>query len=268
MRTLINISILLLLIGCGQKSSNLTTESNSKENDSNIKTSIWIESKIEYKKYIVDGMLLKGKFRIIDSEQKISNLEVDKITLVQILEKSTKMYNIQGETDNCEKAFFLKIKYQDKDYIVFGQDVYEINKLQKISTQNEKQEKLTLFPITNFEMGASDEDGLTGCDDYSLLVLLNEKVNHYTLMKYPNNEDIHGSATNKYASLFHDDGSEEKIYKLTVNQDTLVIGITATYQEGGSVFNLKAILSSDLPETFISDRIRFETDEELSNWIK
>jgi hypothetical protein len=112
-------------------------------------------------------------------------------------------------------------------------------------------------------MGASDEDGLTGCDDYSLLVLLNNKKKQYSLMKYPKNEDIHGEAANKFASLFHDDGSEEKIYKVTVKQDTLVIGIKAIYQEGGSVFNLKAKLSDELPETRISDRIRFETDDEL-----
>ena len=42
-----------------------------------------------------------------------------------------------------------------------------------------------------------------------------------------------------------------------------MIGIKATYQEGGSVFNLKVKLSGELPETKISDRIRFETDEEL-----
>ena len=264
MKTLLYISALLLFMSCGQKTNNSTIESSTIENDSIVKTSSKTEFKIEFKKYSVDGMFLKGKIRIFDNDQDVKEkLEVDKITFVQILEKSTKMYNVKGITDNCEKAFFLKVKYQDDDYIVFGQDIYEINNQQKFSIQNEKQEKLTLFPITNFEMGASDEDGLTGCDDYSLLVILNEKENQYTLMKYPNNEDIHGESTNKYASLFHDDGSEEKIYKLTLKQDTLVIGIKATYQEGGSVFNLKAKLSGDLPETLISDRVRFETDEEL-----
>lgn len=264
MKTLLYISTLLLLMSCGQKTNNSNTELMTIKNDSIVTTSNLTESKIEFKKYVVDGMFLKGKIRIFDNEMKIKEkLEVDKITHVQILEKSTKMYNVEGNTDNCERAYFLKVKYQDKDYTVFGQDVYQINDKQKISTQNKNKEKLTLFPITNFKIGASDEEGLTTCDDYSLLVLLNEKKNQYSLMKYPNNEDIHGEAANKYASLFHDDSSEEKIYKLTVKQDTLVIGIKATYQEGGSVFNLKVKLSGELPDTKISDRIRFETDEEL-----
>jgi len=264
MKTLLYISTLILLISCGQKNSNSTSESKKNNKDSISKTSNLTDSKIEFKKYVADGMFLKGKIRLFDNNLKIiGKLEIDKITLAQILEKSTKMYNVEGQTDNCEKAYFLKVKYLDNDYLLFGQDVYEINNKQKISTQNENREKLTLFPITNFKMGASDEEGLTTCDDYSLLVLLNENKNQYSLMKYPNNEDIHGEASNKYASLFHDDGSEEKIYKLTVKQDTLVIGIKATYQEGGSVFNLKVKLSGEPPETRISDRIRFETDEEL-----
>jgi hypothetical protein len=269
MRALIYTLTLLLLISCRQKTNNSTVESEVIENKSIVNASKLTESKIEFKSYFVDGILLKGNLRIFDNDTHFKEkLEVDKITLVQILEKSTKMYNVEGTTDNCEKAFFLKVKYLGNYYTVFGQDVYEINKQQKFSTQTEKHDKLTLFPITNFEMGASDDDGLTGCDDYSLLVLFNEKENLYRLMKYPNNEDIHGKSTNKFASLFHDDGSKEKIYKLTVIQDTLVIGIKAIYQEGGSVFNMKAILSGDFPETLLSDRVRFETDEELKQMDK
>lgn len=264
MKILIYISALLLLISCGQKSKISTAESKIIEKDSLPETSNLPVSNIVFKQYVVDGIFLKGKVRLFDNNLKsIGKLEIAKITPVQIFEKSAKMYNIQGETDNCEKANFLKVKYIDKDYIVFGQDVYEINNQQKFSTQNEKEEKLILFPITNFEMGASDEDGLTCCDDFSLLVLLYENRNQYSLMKFPENEDIHDMAASKYASLFHDDASEEKIYKVSIKRDTLIIGIKAIYQEGGSTFNLKAKLSGKLPETIISDRIRFETEEEL-----
>ncbi|GAB1360636.1 hypothetical protein MASR1M31_24550 [Porphyromonadaceae bacterium] len=55
---------------------------------------------------------------------------------------------------------------------------------------------------------------------------------------------------------------------MTVKQDTLVIGIKATYQEGGSIFNMKAKLLGDFPETSLSDRVRFETDEELKKMDK
>jgi len=264
MRTSLYILTVLLLVSCGQNKNNSTNELNTNKNDSIVSTLNLTESKIQFNKYLVDGMLLKGEIRLFDNDLTITEkLKIDKITLVQILEKSTKMYNIEGQMDNCEKAYFIKIKYQGKNYIVFGQDVFEINKEQKFSIQNENNEKLTLFPITNFEMGASDEDGLTDCDDYSLLILHNGKSNQYSLMKYPNNEDLRGLNTYKYAVIYHDDGGEDKIYKLSIQQDTLVVGIKSIYQEGGAVFNLKAKLLGELPETIISDRIRFETDEEL-----
>ena len=264
MKTLLYILTLLLLMSCGQKTNNSTTELMTNKNDSIVTTSNLTESKIEFKKYVVDGMFLKGKIRIFDNNLKIKeNLEVDKITLVQILEKSSKMYNVDENTDDCEKAYFIKVKYQGKDYTVFGQDVYEINNQQKFSVENGKNEKLTLFPITNLKMGVGYEGDFTGCNDYSLLVLQYGNKQHYSLLKYPNNDNTRGKAVGKYAILFHDDMSEAKIYKTTISQDTLINGIKEIYQEGGSIYNMKANLSDELLETIISDRISFETDEEL-----
>lgn len=242
------------MMSCGQRNSNSSNESKTSEKDTTTVTSVVTENKIEFSKYVADGIFLKGSVQIFDNEFKSTGkLEIDSISIVQILEKSNKMYNTEGKPDKCDKANYVKVKYLGNDYTVFGQEVYEINNQQKFSTQNDKNEKLTLFPITNFEMGATDEIGLSECDEYSLLMLHNESKNHYTLMKYPSNEDIHGTDRNKYASLFHDDMSGEKIYKLTTAQDTLIIGIKATYQMGGSVFNLKVILSNEFPETRISD---------------
>jgi hypothetical protein len=264
MKTLLYISTLLILMSCGHKTNNSTADLKTNVNDSIIKTSNLTENKIEFNKYFVDGIFLKGRIRLFDNEQKTKGkLVVDKITNVQILEKSSKMYNLDGNTDDCEKAYFLKVKYQGKDYTVFGQDVYEINNLQKFSAENEKNEKLTLFPITNLKMGVGYEGNFTGCNDYSLLVLQYGNKQHYSLLKYPNNDDTRGKAVGKFAILFHDDMSEAKIYKTTINQDTLIIGIKEIYQEGGSIYNMKANLSGELPETIISDRISFETDEEL-----
>lgn len=264
MRRPLYILIVLLLISCVQNKNNSTNELKTKKNDSIGSTLNLTKSKIQFNKYLIAGMLLKGEIKLFNNHLTITEkLKIDKITLVQILEKSTKMYNIEGKMDKCESAFFLKIKYQDKVYTVFGQDVFEVNKKQKLSIQNENNEKLTLFSIKNFEMGASDEDGLTDCDEYSLLILHNEKTNKYSLMKYPNNDNIRGLNTYKYAVIYHDDGGEDKIYKLSMKQDTLVVGIKSIYQEGGAIFNLKAKLLGELPETIISDRIIFDTDEEL-----
>jgi hypothetical protein len=265
MRTLLYISTLLLLMSCGQKNNNQTTKTTENEVDTLVDNSKVSDNNIQLTKYVAEGLLLKGEISFFDNNQKrIGKLQITEIEPTQIIEKSTKMFDIDGSTDKCQKAFFLKIKFKNKDYVVFGQDVYEINKKEIFNTYNKNKEKLTLFPIANFDMGASDEEGLTECEEYSILVLFNKTKNHYSLIRFPENEDIHtGELNPKYAVLFDDDMAGEKINKVSMRQDTLVIGIKATYQEGGSVFNLKTKLSTDFPKSEVSDRIRFDTDEEL-----
>ena len=263
MKTLLCTSIFLLFISCQSKHNNKSAELISTVTDKIVTPPTVTENKVEFKKHVADGMFLIGNVHTYNDDLKSTEkLQIDTISTVQILELSSKMYNIEGKPDKCDKAYFVKVKFQDKDYIVFGQDVYEINNTQKFQTQTDKNVNLSIFPITNFEMGASDEIGLSGCDDFSLLMLQFGIKNHFTLMKYPMNEDIHGESAHKYATLFHDDGADEKIYKVMAIQDTLIIGIKAIYQMGGSVFNLKVSFSNPFPETRISDRVRF-TDDEL-----
>ena len=56
MKTLLYILTLLLLMSCGQKTNNSTTELMTNKNDSIVTTSNLTESKIEFEKYVVDGM--------------------------------------------------------------------------------------------------------------------------------------------------------------------------------------------------------------------
>ena len=265
MKTLLCISTLLLLISCGQKNSNQTAKTHESAVVTfadNLKVS---DNNIELKKYVADGLFLKGEFSIFDNTlKKIGKLQITEIESTQILERSSKIYNIDGNTDNCQKAFFVKVKFKNKDYILFGKDIYEIDNKQTFNIFNTKKEKLTLFPVKNFVMGASDEEGLTGCDEFSILVLYNSTLKLYSLIKFPKNGNVDEVAFKpKYAMIIDDDRAGEKIYKVSMTHDTLVIGIKAIYQEGGSVYNLKTKLSTDFPNSEITDTIYFRTDEEV-----
>ena len=258
------ILIILIIISCKQNNNDQTLNTTQSKTDSLTDNSDVTLSSIDFETYVADGMFLKGDVKLFDNNQNlIGKLVITDIEPTQIIEKSIKMYNLGDTDDECQKAYFLKIKYKSTDYIVFGDQVYEINKKQRFNTYNEKREKLTLFPITNFKIGVSDEEGFTGCDDFSILVLFNEKTNQYFLIKYPENDDLRSNSEYKYAMLFHDDGSEDKVYKISMIKDTLVIGIKSIYQEGGGAFNIKAKLSANFPESKITDRIRYELDEDL-----
>lgn len=253
----------IALIGCEQnlnsiKSKELTVIGND-EYVSDIDTTNL------FREYVTDGIFLKGDVRVYNNKlKKIGALSIPFIEPVKILSKTTLMYNVENSTDICDKACFVKVRYQNQEYIVFGKDIYEINNNEKHVAINEKQQKIVLLSITNFEMGASNEEGLTGCDDFSILMIHNNTTNKYLMVQFPENDSIRtGNFNPKQAVLFHDDGSDDKIYKLSIIEDTLIIGIKSIYQEGGASFNLKTLYGKDFSKSKITDKVVYETDNEL-----
>lgn len=201
--------------------------------------------------------MLNGELTLFDENlNKVGNLEIKEISKVKILEKSTDIYNIENSKDYCLKSNFLKINYQSNNYIVFGREIYEINVSEKFDFQNEKNEKFTILPITNFEMGASDNEGLTSCNDFSYLIIYNNTNNKYSTISSPRNQENHSNE--KFANLLHDDGSEEKIYQVKVVKDSLILAIKVSYQEDYGSYNLNTSFKDNFRNSKITNKNRFE----------
>lgn len=186
---------------------------------------------------------------------------------VEITAVSNSMYNTDESTDYCETANYIKIVYKGQAHIVFGAEVYETDTANTFSFTDTEGVAFSIFPASHFQMGASDKDGLTACDEYHVLVIKNEATKTFSLISYPENENMHNQKQLGKAVLFDDDGSDETIYKVLVSGDTLSLGIKATYQEGGSAFYLKTIFSKKFKKSFITDFRRYEYNEmyELEN---
>ncbi|MTH15725.1 hypothetical protein [Flavobacterium sp. LC2016-01] len=254
---------LIFIIGCQNKKESQV------KNSLPVKTDLSLNSENEdktnaliLKKYQKEGILLNGQIKFYDDKlNQTGSLEIDIITKVQILEKSTEQYNIEKSTDYCFKSNFIKIKYKDNDYLVFGQDIYEIN-------QNDKHDvffndNLTILTIRNFEMGASDEEGLTDCDDYDYLLVFNKQTNQYSTIGIPENQKE--VRNQKFASLTHDDGSSEEIYSCKTINDTLILGIKISYQDGyGSCF-LKTSIKEKFIKSIITNKNQFDDDDIFKN---
>ena len=258
MKKKVSIVILLLVISCVNKTESIT-EKNAEIKTDTLNSSIneKEEAKITFNEYAKDGVLLQGELTLFDENlNKVGNLEIKEISKVQILEKSINFYTIENSNDYCLKSNFIKINYKSKNYIVFGREIYEINEKEKFDFQNEKNENFTILPITNFEMGASDDDGLTGCDDFSYLIIYNKANNKYSTISAPNNQENHSNE--KFANLLHDDGSEEKIYQVKVVNDSLILKIKVSYQEGYGSFNLNTSFKDNFKNSIITSKNRFE----------
>jgi hypothetical protein len=217
------------------------------------------EAKSIFKKYSKDGILLTGRLPVFDEKfHKIKEIEIKEISKIKILEKSTSIYNIDNSNDYCLKSNFMKVEYKDKNYILFGRDVYEIDESEIFDFTN-NDEKLSLFSVANFEMGAyGGEDGSTGCDDFSLLMILNKNNQKYFTLAIPENQEY--KSNTKFANLIHDDGSMENVYHATVLNDSLIMGIKISYQEGYGSYFLRTSFKDNFSKSKITDQKRFEEE--------
>lgn len=206
--------------------------------------------KVEFVKHQRDGIIINQNNRLFDENlNEIGSIYSLGFEKVQIVGMTKKRYNLKNSTDPCEKAYFVKIRYTGKECIIFGKEIFEINEQQLFRFQNTKGDAFCIFPVTNFEMGASDDNGLTGCHDYSVLIIANEKENSFHPIKIE---------ANKNAQLLHDDSANEQMYRVSIQKDTLIIGIKAFYQEGGSAFNLVTTFKDNFTRSVYKDKKAFE----------
>ena len=240
------IYIFLIFISCKQENEKKILEQNKKT------------EKVEYTKHQAYGIIINKIVKFYDENLKeMGVIHFQELEKVEIIAITKKMYNLENISDNCEKAKFVKIKLYNKELILFGNEVHEINNEQLFHFQNTNGHKFSIFPVANFVMGASDDEGLTGCDDYNILIIENKKDQTFSTISYPLNRN---NKILKDAVLFNDDSAEEKIYNVSTLNDTLIIGIKAIYQEGGSKFNLKTTFSNKFSKSIIANKINFEEE--------
>lgn len=252
-----SLSLLVLFTGCKQE----TPQTLEPEKPTVIDHGPKAES-IVFKNHKGFGIVINKTIPVFDDNlTETGKLTFDRLEKVQLTAVTKAMYNLKGSSEYCDKANFVKILHKGRPYTVFGKDVYEIDAQQTFPFQNPQGETFAVFSAAHFEMGASDEDGLTDCDEYSILVVENKNANTYILIGYPANENIHNRHDLKKAVLFNDDGSSEEIYSVTATRDTVSIGIKATYQEGGSACKLNTAFKDNFSKSVISGFQRYEEDE-------
>lgn len=258
MRTFLYI-LIILVISCNvQNKPSIQTQIN--KTDSVAKSAKLDEEMPVFENYEHEGLFLVDTFELLDNSLKpVKKLSIDKIVPVKIIARS-KNKHFRNQNDNdCLKANYLKISYDDKTYIVFGRFVYETD-LQKYSVTI-KDSKFEILSVKNFEMGAADEDGLTGCDDYSIMVIKRLEDNNYSLIQNPKERKPYTGEYCDYAVLLHDEGGNEKIYNVSSKEDSISILIKAYYQEGGGSYRFNVLHNENLSQGITYDYIRYEENE-------
>ncbi|WP_108866817.1 hypothetical protein [Aquimarina aquimarini] len=175
------------------------------------------------------GIILPGNYSVYNEAlTKTKQIKVQEIEEVSILRKTEqKRPNKRGQ-DYCEWSNYVEVLYKEEPLIIFGEKL--------LSISSEKEYKLDNYNIDlitgeNFTMGAADENGLTGCDDYSDIII---KANATYSFLFEDN-----SKSDVAKVFYHDEGMFEDIKQAYVKNDTLVAQISQSFQEGTGKYTLK-----------------------------
>lgn len=227
------IVILLILSGCIQKSHEsdkavVDVDSIKKERIKEEETVIKAAEIIDPKTFISyerSGVLPPASFiKYNDRLDSIGSLSVKQFESVKILKKTYGKLPLHPEDDYCDYMNFLKVVVDKDTSILSGGNVLEItdfyNRLQL------KNDTVNLILAENFLMKSADDDGLTGCADFSYLLI--EDDNIFSYVSPQNNSDNLTETT----LLYHNDGIEQKIKDIKAIGDTLILEISEIYQDG------------------------------------
>lgn len=250
-------SITIIAIwSCTQRSGNDNEIKDSTSvNDSNVERKEVKEEKdtsvtVTFKDYQKPGLILQGNYKTYSEQIKvIGKINVPEIKALQIIQISETKHPQHTNVDYCKWANYLKVVYNEDTLILFGEKVLEIN--EEYSNINLKTKNVKLLIAGNFLTKSSDEEGLTGCDEYSYLIIEN-KNGFYSLVNAPKRDNYYPY---EYAVLFDNDGIGEEITNLETNEDTIKLKIDVIYQEGSGSYNYKIYPSSTQWKSFETDRI-------------
>lgn len=184
------------------------------------------------------SLIFPGQYKTYDKNGNvIGNVTFDNITPVILKSRSGKRMHLKNSKDDCAWAYYVTFSYQGKDVTMFGSDVFATTKTLPFIYHKQPMKLLT---VKNFSQGASNEDGLTGCEEFQYLFI--EQNGTYTPVQTPTNTGDR-DVKRRLAMLLQDDQADEEIQKISVIKDKLKITIKATYQESDEIYDLDVALA-------------------------
>lgn len=157
--------------------------------------------------------------------------------LVQVLRVSTNNFLPPGQLDTfCQSYPMVEVKTEDnRTGWIFGKYVFRIldqyeNIPESSGAVQWKGVDYRLKACRNFGVGVSDEDGLTGCDEFYPVVLIDQQ----SARAYP--VSLHdaekGSVDFRFWNLGADESGVELIEKISVRDGRLIARVKAYMMEG------------------------------------
>lgn len=240
------------LVGCGQKATNSDSENSS---TTAIATKDTLPEKVSYYKVNGKAILLGDPIKLLDEQLK----ETKDITslngqMVEVREVSEHYYKSNPADDNCQEFKYVKIAAKGMEGYVDGRNLYEpVKSTQNIIVRIEGHE-ISLIATSHFGIGVADDDGLTGCQ-VRTPALFSDEAAHYEGLVYMIKNKYYTDQY-PYFELKADAGAHDDIASINKQDDTYLIRIERTYQEGGA--KLLVSISRHNDEKYFAEIVEYK----------
>jgi hypothetical protein len=168
-------------------------------------------------------------------------LRIELLTPVRIISNSSTLQPQSGPI--CEQYFWYEVMLPDE---TVGW-VYGAGLLKNLENQSLVGEKFilfgteyTLYYLQDSGVGASNSDGLTGCNEYVIPYFFNERENTYHFIKVPNStvkeNNLFISTYLNWLSFLSNEGGGITIQSIGYDEenDSVLLKLSVGYQDGGS----------------------------------
>lgn len=207
-------------------------------------------SKITFYKVNGKAILLGKSIKLLDeSLAEIKDISSMNEQFVEIIEVSNNFHKAKPIDDQCQEFKYVKVKTKDFEGYVDGRSLYEPikhiqNKIVKIENN-----KVSFIATTNFGIGVSDSDGLTGCPIHTPVIFSDDNAKYEGLVKMVKNK--HYESDYPYLELKADDSMNDEILSIDKQDDKYLLKIKRTYQEGGKT--LLVSVYQDKSKTYVAE---------------
>jgi hypothetical protein len=207
------------------------------------------------------GILIGNSINIYGTNtQIVERLKEKDGTVVEILAKTPQTFSFLNKSQNeiCDQYPFVQVKLDNKTVWIFGAYVYKISEQ---ALPNIASADYELVLCHNFGAGASNNEGLTGCDDFSPLLLKKIGTDSYKLLEMSMGHDIEENFHDNfpYYNLISDEGTGESISHCESTPKGLEVHIEVSHQASGAEYDLSiSHLEAALPTATISNYHKIE----------
>jgi hypothetical protein len=209
---------------------------------------------LEFKDYEKDGIILpEGGYTYTSNGDALAEIKFPEVTAVKIRGKSLQWHSLDGTDDQCSKSNFLTVQRGETTSILFGHDVYEINDSQKFPFEDDAGNKYEILLARNFDTGADDENGLTGCTEISYLVVRRLADGRLSLIESPLVD-----SNSAYFAFTNSSGAGESINQVSFQNDSVAVDVRVSYQEGSASYRLLIAMDGKLSKAMITKRKKRE----------